>query len=88
MPDPNPKSIYLKPSRPDLVIRDPRSRLPIPSYGARVPASNFWIRRKMCGDAIETTHDAIQAGKLDAAKAKGKPAATTKPQGEKTKGKE
>ncbi len=62
--------ILVRPREPDMVIRDPRSRLKLPPYGGKVPNTSYWLRRLNCGDVVSTTSDAIDKGKADEAKAK------------------
>lgn len=45
--------LFLKPSRPGLIVRDPRSKLPLPEAGAHKPDNSYWRRRMRSGDAIE-----------------------------------
>lgn len=41
--------IFVKPA-PGLVVRDPKSLLPLPAEGKEVGASNYWYRRIAAGD--------------------------------------
>lgn len=45
--------MFVKPAKPHLVVRDPRSRVRLPVEGRRVPDTNFWRRRLACGDVVE-----------------------------------
>lgn len=40
---------FVKPKR-GRIVRDPRSRLPLPAEGKEVPGSSFWVRRIEAGD--------------------------------------
>ena len=44
--------INVKPARPGLVVRDPRSKRPLPENGGMVPDNSFWRRRLRSGDVI------------------------------------
>lgn len=62
--------MYLMPNPDrDVLLRDPRSRVALPSYGGNVPNTSFWVRREMDGDAIETTPEDIAKGRAEAEKA-------------------
>lgn len=43
----------LKPSKPDLIVRDPQTSEPLPAAGAEKPLSTFWRRRLKVGDVVE-----------------------------------
>ncbi len=58
--------MYVRPRKPDMVIRDPRSRLKLPPYGGKVPNISYWVRRLNCEDVVPTTLDAINKGKAEA----------------------
>ncbi len=60
-----------------MVIRDPRSRIKLPPYGAKVPDVSYWFRRLACKDVVKTTQRAIDEGR---AEAEGKPVAVAKPE--------
>lgn len=47
--------IFIKPSRDDLIIRDPISAKPLPVVGAWKPRSAWWLRRLRDGAVIEAT---------------------------------
>lgn len=44
--------LFLKPSRPGLIVRDPRSKKPLPDAGAPKPDNSYWRRRMRAGDVI------------------------------------
>jgi hypothetical protein len=46
---------HLKPSAPDLVVRNPATGLPLPAAGAEVEMNTFWARRLRDGDVEEFT---------------------------------
>lgn len=51
----DPKTLYVKPARPDLVVRDPRTKNKLPAEtGTRVPRTSYWRRRLAKGDVVET----------------------------------
>ena len=61
MPD-KPRTMLVKPRKPDMVIRAPRSRIKLPPEGASVPANSYWMRRLGCKDVVKTTAEAIAKG--------------------------
>ncbi|KAB1440400.1 DUF2635 domain-containing protein [Pseudodesulfovibrio senegalensis] len=65
--------MYLKP-RDGLIVRDPRTKKPLPEYGKEVPATGYWRRRLKDGDLKKTTAEAIKKGAEAAAKAEAKAA--------------
>jgi hypothetical protein len=42
----------VKPAKPGNVIRDPRTRRPLPAEGATVPDTTFWQRRLDAGEVV------------------------------------
>ena len=54
--------MYLKPKDDTVLLRDPRSNVALPLWGANVPESSWWIRRKLDGDALPTTAEAVARG--------------------------
>lgn len=42
----------VKPASPDVIVRYPHSRQPLPAEGADVPEDNYWIRRLRSGDVV------------------------------------
>lgn len=44
--------MFVKP-KPGLIVRDPRSKRPIPPEGREVPAESYWLRRLRSGDVVE-----------------------------------
>jgi hypothetical protein len=44
--------VFVKPTNPGAVIRDPHSRLPLPAEGAEVPETSHWIRRLNAGEVV------------------------------------
>jgi hypothetical protein len=44
---------FIKPARPDLLVRDPIDMKPLPAEGAEKPMSQHWLRRARDGDVIE-----------------------------------
>jgi hypothetical protein len=47
--------MFLKPARPDLIVRDPISLQPLPAEGREIQESSFWVRRLIDGDVVEAT---------------------------------
>jgi hypothetical protein len=46
--------MFVKPARPDVKVRDPRSKLHLPESGAEVPdGDTYWTRRILDGDVVE-----------------------------------
>lgn len=70
--------MYLMPN-PDrkVLLRDPRSRVALPSYGGNCSNTSFWIRRQRDGDALPTTKEAVAKGRA-AAEAKAGDSSDTK----------
>lgn len=55
--------MYLKPNpNRKVLLRDPRSMVALPSYGANCSDSSYWIRRVKDGDAVPTTKEDVMAG--------------------------
>lgn len=48
------KTMHIRPAEGRLV-RDPKSKQPIPAEGAEVERSSYWLRRLKDGDVVETT---------------------------------
>jgi len=46
------EKVFLKPGRPGLIVRDPRTLKPLAEDGEEKPKTNYWLRRIRCGDAI------------------------------------
>ncbi len=44
------KPLNLKPTNPDLIVRDPNNRKALPVDGAEVPDTPYWRRRLKDGD--------------------------------------
>jgi hypothetical protein len=44
---------FIKPARPDLLIRDPRDFVPLPAKGGWKPRNQHWLRRLRDGDVVE-----------------------------------
>ena len=61
--------MYLKPN-PDrkVLLRDPKSHVQLPTYGANVSNSKYWVRRLAEKDALQTTHAEIVSGRAEAKK--------------------
>ena len=43
--------MFVKPA-PGALVRDPKTRRPLPAEGAEVPDSPFWMRRLASGDCL------------------------------------
>ncbi|AMK09649.1 DUF2635 domain-containing protein [Pseudodesulfovibrio indicus] len=56
------KTLCIKPAEDGLVVRDPRTMEPLPSYGKVVPDTSFWRRRLRDGGVEKTTAEAIANG--------------------------
>jgi hypothetical protein len=48
-------TLYLKPARPDVVVRDPANGKPLPPEGAAKPRTLYWQRRLNDGSVIPST---------------------------------
>ena len=81
--------MFVKPAKPDMTVRDPRSRIALPPEGRKVPQTGFWLRRIASGDVVVTTPEEIAKGKasrqcvaaptpVQAEKPKAKPAGDAK----------
>lgn len=46
--------MFVKPSHPAIIVRDPVTLLPVPAEGMDVPNTNYWRRRLSDGDIVET----------------------------------
>ena len=57
--------MLVKPRKPDMVIRDPRTYVKLPAEGKRVPEISYWVRRLGCGDVVKTTAEDIAKGKAE-----------------------
>lgn len=51
----------VKPADPTAIIRDPHTKRALPSSGAVVPESLFWIRRLRDGDVVIVVDDVSRA---------------------------
>lgn len=60
--------MFVKPA-PDRAVRDPMSRLLLPADGALVPDTQFWQRRVLFGDVVETEPPAAAQVPAEAAPA-------------------
>lgn len=47
------ETLFIKPARPGLLVRDPISREPLPDTGAEKPRDTHWLRRLREGDVVE-----------------------------------
>lgn len=45
--------LSVRPAREGLVIRDPRTKRPLPAEGGEVPDTTYWRRRLRSGDVVE-----------------------------------
>lgn len=54
--------IYLKPATPDLIVRDPYTKLPLPKDGKLVQMDSYWLRRIQTGDVVVVIHKAQSSG--------------------------
>jgi hypothetical protein len=64
--------VIVKPANPAHVIRDPRTKRPLPAKGANVPRTTFWHRRLMCGDVVlaESSPSSSSTSKKSSSKSK------------------
>lgn len=46
-------SIFVRPSRPGMIVRDPVSLKQLDENGEEKPRTTYWLRRVRCGDCIE-----------------------------------
>ncbi len=61
--------MYLMPNPDrDVLLRDPRSMVALPSYGGNVSNSSYWVRREKDGDALPTTKEKVAEGRAAAKK--------------------
>lgn len=49
-----PKTIYIKPAREGLIVRDPLTMKPLPEEGAHKPLTTAWRRYLKAGDVVIT----------------------------------
>lgn len=68
-----PDTMFIKPARPGLIVRDPVTREALPTEGREVPRSSFWIRRLTAGDVVDAAKPA--GGSAQALPATVKPSA-------------
>lgn len=45
--------MFVKPARPGLKVRDPKTKRHIPAAGKHVPVTSYWVRRLAAGDVVE-----------------------------------
>ena len=48
------KTLFLKPARDDLVVRNPANREALPAEGKSMPDTPYWRRRLKDRDVVET----------------------------------
>lgn len=48
----SPRTLHVRPARPNLIVRDPDTREALPVEGAVVPASTYWRRRLTDCDVV------------------------------------
>ena len=54
----------LKPSKPGLLVRDPKTKKYLPENGADISfIDTYWQRRLNCGDVVEVTEEAPRSEK-------------------------
>ena len=58
------KMLYLKPTHPNLIVRDPVSRRALPADGGEVPDTPFWQRR-LKDKSVEPTKRPTSSKKKD-----------------------
>jgi len=47
------RTIFIKPARRELIVRDPATAEALPAEGACRPRSSYWMRRLRDGDVVE-----------------------------------
>ncbi len=61
----------VKPSKPDLIVRDPKTRKPLPAEGIEVNIlETYWHKRLVCGDVVEVNLESRAVQKPEKAKKK------------------
>jgi hypothetical protein len=48
----------VKPTDPNVVIRDPHTKTALPAEGGEVPENSFWIRRLRAGEIVRVDEPA------------------------------
>jgi hypothetical protein len=43
--------------KPDLLVRDPQTKRPLPAEGGEVQLTTWWSRRLACGDVVPVTEE-------------------------------
>jgi len=72
--------MFIKPAKPDILLRDPRSRVQLNPEGGNVPNTSFWVRRIQDGDAVEVKP--ADSTKKSSKKTRKAPEKTPEPQAE------
>ncbi len=47
--------VYLKPTDPDAIVRDPLTRRPLAAEGEEKPLSTYWRRRLKAGEVVRAS---------------------------------
>ena len=56
------KTIFIKPAHPDLIVRDPMTKQPLPVEGKEVTDNTYWCRRLRDGDVVKAKPPKKTAG--------------------------
>ncbi|WP_034627447.1 DUF2635 domain-containing protein [Desulfocurvibacter africanus] len=65
-----PDTMFVKPSRPGLVVRDPVTKEPLSPEGREVPRNSFWTRRLTGGDVVTAPRPETATAQPSAVQAK------------------
>lgn len=57
--------MFVKPAQRGLIVRDPKSGIPLPDNGQEVEDTSFWRRRMKDGDVIAVTENKTAKTKGD-----------------------
>ncbi|EGJ50250.1 DUF2635 domain-containing protein [Desulfocurvibacter africanus] len=63
-------TMFVKPSRAGLIVRDPTTKEPVPDEGRDVPRNSFWTRRLTGGDVVTAPRPETATAQPSAASAK------------------
>lgn len=60
--------MFIKPARPEVHVRDPRTKQHLPAEGLEVPESSpwlsYWIRRLNDGDVVLSAPPVVQVDQI------------------------
>lgn len=66
------ETVFLKPGRSGLIVRDPITLKPLDEKGESKPRNSYWLRRIRCGDAIASKASRSSGPKTEGTKSKAK----------------